>query len=46
MAQNLVDLDFTADALAAIDSALAALEAGFAGLPALTPDQRQGLTKM
>jgi hypothetical protein len=46
MTQNLVDLDFTADALAAIDTALAALEAGFAGLLALTPDQRQGLTKM
>jgi hypothetical protein len=46
MTQNLVDLDFTADALAAIDAALAALEAGFAGLLALTPDQRQMLTKM
>jgi hypothetical protein len=46
MAQNLVDLDYTPDALAAIDAALAALEAGLAGLLALTPDQRQGLTKM
>ena len=46
MAQNLVDLDFTADTLAAIDAAITALEAGFAGLLALTPDQRQGLTKM
>ena len=46
MAQNLVDLDYTADALAAIDAALTALEAGFAGLLALTPDQRQMLTKM
>ena len=46
MAQNLVDLDFTADTLAAIDAALAALETGLAGLLALTPDQRQGLTKM
>lgn len=46
MTQNLVDLDFTAEALAAIDAALAALEAGLAGLVALTPDQRQQLTKM
>ena len=46
MAQNLVDLDFTTDALAAIDAALTALEAGLAGLLALTPDQRQMLTKM
>jgi hypothetical protein len=46
MTQNLVDLDFTADTLAAIDAALAALEAGFAGLLALTPDQRQRFTKM
>ena len=38
MAQNLVDLDFTADTLAAVDAALTALEAGFAGLLALTPD--------
>ena len=46
MTQNLVDLDYTPDALAAIDAALAALEAGLAGLLALTPDQRQMLTKM
>ena len=46
MAQNLVDLDYTADALAVIDAALTALEAGFAGLLALTPDQRQMLVKM
>lgn len=46
MTQNLVDLDFNAEALTAIDAALTALETGFAGLLALTPDQRQGLTKM
>ena len=46
MAQNLVDLDFTADALATIDTALASLETSLAGLLALTPDQRQMLTKM
>jgi hypothetical protein len=46
MTQNLVDLDFNAEALAAVDAALAALETGLAGLLALTPDQRQGLTKM
>ncbi|CAM5615898.1 hypothetical protein [Rhodanobacter lindaniclasticus] len=46
MTQNLVDLDFNAEVLAAVDAALAALETGLAGLLALTPDQRQGLTKM
>ena len=46
MAQNLVDLDFTTEALAAVDAALTALEASLTGLLALTPDQRQGLTKM
>jgi hypothetical protein len=46
MSQNLVDVDFTAEALAAIDSALSALETGFAALLALTPEQRRQLTKM
>jgi hypothetical protein len=46
MSQNLVDIDLTADALTAIDNALAALEAGLATLVALTPDQRQQLVKM
>ncbi|WP_254422871.1 hypothetical protein [Rhodanobacter sp. B05] len=45
MTKNLVDLDYTADALAVIAAALTALEAGFAGLLALTPDQRQRFTK-
>jgi hypothetical protein len=46
MSQNLIDLDLSTDALAAIDGALATLEEHFAGLLALTPDQRRGLTKM
>jgi hypothetical protein len=46
MTQNLVDIDFSTDDLAAIDAALTALEAGFSRLLALTPDQRQTLTKM
>jgi hypothetical protein len=46
MTQNLVDIDFTTDDITAIDAALAALEAGFSRLLALTPDQRQTLTKM
>ncbi|WP_426663980.1 hypothetical protein [Rhodanobacter aciditrophus] len=46
MSQNLVDIDLTADALAAIDNALTALEAGLAPLVALTPDQRHQLVKM
>jgi hypothetical protein len=44
--RNLVDIDLSADDLTAIDAALAALEAGFSRLLALTPDQRQQLTKM
>jgi len=46
MTQNLVDIDLSADDLAAIDAALTALEAGFSRLLALTPDQRQQLIKM
>ncbi|MHB1274191.1 MAG: hypothetical protein ACYCZD_15775, partial [Rhodanobacter sp.] len=46
MPQNLIDIDLNADALAAIDNALTALETGLASLIALTPDQRHGLTKM
>lgn len=46
MSQNLVDIDFTADALTAIDNALTALESSLASLVALTPDQRHQLVKM
>lgn len=46
MSQNLVDIDLTADAITAIDNALASLETGLANLIALTPDQRQQLVKM
>lgn len=46
MSQNLIDIDFTAEKLSAIDAALAALETAFNGLIALTPDQRRSLTKM
>ncbi len=46
MSQNLVDIDLTTDTLAAIDSALTALETGLASLIALTPEQRHELTKM
>ena len=35
MSQNLIDIDLNADALAAIDNALTALETGFASLIAL-----------
>lgn len=46
MSQNLIDLDLSPETLAAIDGALATLEQHFAGLLALTADQRRGLTKM
>lgn len=46
MSQNLVDLSFDNDALAAMDNALVALETSMASLIALTPEQRRGLTKM
>jgi hypothetical protein len=46
MSQNLVDLDLTNETLAAMDTALTALETAFSALIALTPDQRQQLTKM
>lgn len=46
MSQNLVDITYTADNLAAIDAALASLETEFAQLVALTPEQRRQLNKM
>jgi len=46
MSQNLVDIELNAEALDAIDAALAALETSFAPLIALTTDQRRQLTKM
>lgn len=46
MSQNLIDLDLSQDSLAAMDEALAALEARFANLLSLDVDQRRQLTKM
>ena len=46
MSQNLVDFGLDTAALAAIDDALTALEAGMTALIALTPEQRRHLTKM
>jgi hypothetical protein len=46
MSQNMIDMELSAEALAAIDGALSALEAQLGGLQGLTPDQRRGLTKM
>jgi hypothetical protein len=46
MSQNLIDLELSADALAAIDAALSALEANTAGLRGLDNDARRSLTKM
>ena len=46
MTQNLIDLDFSAESLAAIDAALATLAAELAPLRGLDPDLRRGLTKM
>lgn len=46
MTQNLIDLDLSADALAAIDAALATLEAQLTPLLGLDPESRRGLTKM
>lgn len=46
MSQNLVSLSFTEAQLAAIDQALADLETHFAGLIALTVDQRRSIRRM
>jgi hypothetical protein len=46
MTQNLIDLDFSAESLATIDAAIAALETELAPLMGLDPAQRRGLTKM
>lgn len=46
MRQNLVDIDFAADAVADIEHALDTLDRRFAELIALTPRQRRHLTKM
>lgn len=46
MRQNLVDIDFAADAVADIERALDTLDARFAELIALAPKQRQRITKM
>lgn len=46
MTQNLIDLELSADSLAAIDAALATLETHLTPLLGLDPDSRRGLTKM
>ncbi len=46
MSQNLVSLNFTADDLAAIDTALSTLEQKFGPLIELSIDDRRHLTKM
>ena len=46
MSQNLIDINLTADALGAIDTALATLEAQLITLVALNPDQRKQLIRM
>ena len=46
MSQNLIDLELSTEALAAIDGALVTLEQQLAGLVALGPDERRGLSKM
>lgn len=46
MRQNLVDIHFAAEAVADIERALDTLDARFAELIALTPRQRQRITKM
>lgn len=46
MSQNLISLNLSAEQLAAIDQALASLEANFAGLTALEADARRSLVKM
>jgi hypothetical protein len=46
MSQNLLSITITDDQLAAVDNALAALEAALSNLIALTVDERRGLTRM
>jgi hypothetical protein len=46
MSQDLVSLVFTEAELAEIDAALTTLETRFAGLIALTPDERRSLRRM
>ena len=46
MTQNLIDLNLSAESLAAIDAALSTLESELAPLLGLDPDLRRGLTKM
>jgi len=46
MTQNLIDLNFSAGSLAAIDAAIATLETELAPLRGLDPDLRRDLTKM
>ena len=46
MTQNLIDLNLSAESLAAIDAALATLETELAPLLGLEPDLRRDLTKM
>lgn len=46
MAQNIIDITFSAEAIAAIEAALTELETQLSGFIALTPDQRRQLTKM
>ena len=46
MTQNLIDLNLSAESLAAIDAALSTLETELAPLLGLDPDLRRGLTKM
>lgn len=46
MTQNLIDLELSAESLAAIDAALATLETHLTPLLGLDPESRRGLTKM
>ena len=46
MTQNLIDLNLSAESLAAIDAALATLETELAPLLGLDPESRRDLTKM
>ena len=46
MTQNLIDLELSAESLAAIDAALATLETQLTPLLGLDPESRRGLTKM
>ena len=46
MSQNYIDLELSADALTAIDGAIATLEQHLAQLVGLTPEQRRNFTRM